>query len=121
MNERDNLTEWFHELADNSHEELLRLASSEAIAKLQAHVARSTPEFPLPDELSPHEFADAVLQFRRNESAWNRATQAALFKADDLHTDGRSAEAAGSLEDFASTCPWALFKEVALNQATHYR
>lgn len=121
MTERDSLTEWFHELASHSHDELLRLASPDAIAKLQVHVAWSTPEYPLPAELSPKEFADAVLEFRRNESAWNRATQSALFAADELYNGGDSAAAASELEAFASSCPWALFKEVALNQATHYR
>lgn len=120
MTDRDSLTEWFHALADQPHGELLRLASPKAIAKFRAHVARSTPGHPLPDELSASEFAEAVVEFRRNESAWNRATMAAMIKADDMFKTGRTTEAAASLEAFANSCPWALFKEAALNQANHY-
>lgn len=121
MTERDSLTEWFHELAEHSHDELLKLSSPENISQLQVHVTRSTPEYPLPDRLSASEFAEAVANFRRNESAWNRATMAAIFRADDLFKAGCKAEAAESLEAFAASCPWALFQEAALNQSTHYR
>jgi hypothetical protein len=121
MTDRDSLTEWFHALADQPHEELLRLGSPETIAQFRTHVARSTPGHPLPGELNASEFAEAVVEFRRNESAWNRATMAAIIKADDLFNSGKTAEAAESLKAFAASCPWALFKEAALNQATHYR
>ncbi len=121
MTERDSLTEWFHELAELQNEELLVLASSENIEKLQKHVARSTPAYLLPDRLSAGEFAEAVIEFRRNESSWNRATMAALIKAEDLFKAGNKAQAAESLVAFAASCPWVLFQEVALNQATHYR
>jgi len=121
MTERDSLTEWFHELAEHSHEELRELASPENIEQLQKHVARSTPEHLLPDQLNASEFASAVVEFRRNESAWNRATMTALIKADDLFKAGHKAQAAESLKEFATSCPWTLFQEVVLNQTTHYR
>jgi len=121
MTDRDSLTEWFHELAAHTHEELLALASPKNVGQLQRHVARSTPEYPLLGELSASEFAEAVSEFRQNESAWNRATMAALIKADEMFKADRKEEAAESLEAFAASCPWALFQEAALNQATHYR
>jgi hypothetical protein len=121
MTERDSLTEWFHELATHTHEELLTLASPENIEQLKRHVAKSTPEYPLPDGISAIEFAEAVSEFRRNESAWNRATMAALIQADEMFKADRKEEAAESLEAFAASCPWALFQEAVLNQATHYR
>lgn len=121
MTDRDSLTEWFHALAEHPHDELIELASSENIEQFQKHVARSTPKYPLPAALSASEFAEAVFRLRRNESAWNKAAMAALIKADDLSKAGFVAEAVKSLEAFASSCPWALFKEVALNQATNYK
>jgi hypothetical protein len=45
----------------------------------------------------------------------------ALIKADDLFKAGCVTEAVEVLHTFASSCPWSLFKEVALDQATHYR
>lgn len=121
MPERDSLTEWFHSLAERPDNELVRLASPENIAQLQMHVSLSTPDYPLPDALSSIEFAQAIVEFRRNESAWNKATMAAIIQAEDLVEAGGNAKAAALLEAFAASCPWALFKEVALNQATHYR
>jgi hypothetical protein len=120
MTERDSLTNWFHSLADNPLDELVALASQANIELLRIHVSRSTPDYPLPAALGPSEFAEAVIALRQNESSWNRATMDALIKADDLFKAGRIAEAAESLQVFASSCPWSLFKEAALNQATHY-
>ena len=120
MTQRDGLTEWFHALAEHPEDELVKLASPENIAQLQMHVALSTPGYPLPVALSPGEFAEAVVEFRRNESAWNRATMTAIIEAEDLFKAGYNAKAAASLQAFAASCPWALFKEVALHQALHY-
>jgi hypothetical protein len=121
MTERDALTDWFHSLAENSADALLELASQENIDQLRLHVARSTPRYPLPEALDPKQFAEAVLAFRESESSWNRATMKALIKADDLFKAGCVTEAAEVLHAFASSCPWSLFKEVVLDQATHYR
>lgn len=121
MAERDSLTDWFHALAEHSADALVGLATDENIALLRLHISRSTPDYPLPEQFEATEFAKAVTTFRENESAWNRAVMAALIKADDLFKAGSISEAAETLHAFASSCPWALFKEVALNQATHYR
>lgn len=121
MTKQDSHTNWFHELALHQHDELLALASPENIVRLQMHAAISTPEYPLPKLLSAGEFAEAVIEFSRNETSWNRATMDAITKADDLFNTGCKAEAAETLEAFAASCPWALFKEVAIDQAAHYR
>ena len=121
MSERDSLTDWFHALAERSSDALVGLATVENIALLRLHVSRSTPDYPLPDTFETSDFAEAVVNFRESESAWNRAVMAALIKADDLFHEGSISEAAETLHAFAASCPWALFKGVALNQATHYR
>ena len=120
MKERDSLTDWFHALAENSFDALIRLASSENIDLLRLHVSRSTPEHLLPEALDASEFAETVAAFRKNERLWNHATMTAMIKSDGLYKAGRKAEAAEVLNAFSSSCPWSLFKEAALNQATHY-
>jgi hypothetical protein len=120
MAQRDGLTQWFHDLAEQPEDALIKLASPQNIAQLQTHVALNTPDYPLPSWLSPSEFAQAVVGFRHNESAWNKATMAAIIQADDLFKAGSTAKATALLEAFAASCPWALFKEAALDQATHY-
>lgn len=120
MTERDSLTGWFHSLAENTPDALATLASQKNIDLLRLHVSRSTPDYLLPETLEPSEFAETVLAFRQNESSWNRATMAALIKADDLFKAGSAIAASESLKAFAASCPWSLFKEAALNQATHY-
>jgi hypothetical protein len=121
MSKRDSLTDWFHALAEHPADALAGLATSENIALLQLHVSRSTPDYPLPETIEATEFAETVITFRKNESAWNHAVMAALIKADELFKAGSISEAAETLFAFAASCPWSLFKEVALNQATHYR
>lgn len=120
MTEKDDLTEWFHEMALHTHEELIVLASWENMGCLQRHIARCIPEYPLSDELNVIEFADAVHEFSRNESARNKATMAALIEADEMFKANGKEKAIEVLKAFASSCPWVLFQEAALNQATHY-
>ncbi|NTV95676.1 MAG: hypothetical protein HGA75_09700 [Thiobacillus sp.] len=117
---RDSLTEWFHELAKLSEEELRAEASPENIDMLRLHIERSVPAYALPAEISKDEFAESVQEFRRNESSWNRAVMASLVKAGDLFNEGLAYEAVDELHRFAASCPWALFQEVALNQAALY-
>lgn len=121
LTERDSLTDWFHALSGQSHDQLLKLASPETIAKFRLHATRSVPSHPLPDDLSASAFAEAVAEIRQNERAWNQATMAALAEADDLFNAGDSDKAVTALEAFAACCPWVLFQEVALDQASHYR
>ena len=121
MSERDSLTDWFHALSEHPPEALVGLATSENIALLRLHISRCTPDYPLPETIEATDFAEAVITFRENESAWNQAVMAALVKADDLCKAGSISEAFETLQAFAASCPRSLFKEVALNQATHYR
>ena len=121
MNERDALIEWFHALSSHSSSELENLASLENIELLRIHIDRSIPEYSLPSEFEPSEFSEAVASFRQSESSWNRATQLAIVKADDLFKAGHADEAARSLRAFAASCPWLVFKEAALNQADYFR
>jgi hypothetical protein len=117
---RDSLTEWFHQLASLEHSELVQKASIDNQEKLRLHIERSVLECEIPTGLTEQQFANTVLDFRKNESAWNHAVMASLIKADELFKEGLAGEAVSELHRFASSCPWALFREVALNQATHY-
>lgn len=119
--DRDSLTEWFHELAKLGQNELRDQVSSNNLDKLRAHIERSVPEYGLPSDLTKERFAEVVHELRKNESAWNRAAMASLIKADDLFKDGLAYEAVQELHSFAASCPWSLFKEAALNQATQYQ
>jgi hypothetical protein len=121
MAELDDLTAWFHALAELPHDELIRQASPDTISRLQTHAARNILGYPIRSAMNPEDFAATVLALRHSEGSWNRATMAAILKAEDLHNAGQKAEAAASLEAFAKTCPWLLFQEVALDQGSHYK
>jgi hypothetical protein len=73
-----------------------------------------------PSGLSHDDLFQAVSDLRGNEQGWNRALQAALIEADDLHKAGSGTQAADSLLKFSTQCPWRLFKQVAEDQATCY-
>lgn len=119
--DRDGLTEWFHALAKLGYEEICDQATRENIDKLSLHIQRSVPEYSLPSDLTTEQFAEAVHELRKNESVWNQATMASLIRADDLFKVGLVHEAVQELHRFAASCPWALFKEAALNQSTRYQ
>ena len=120
MPDRNALTEWFHDLAGKSAEDLKHASSPANLDKLRAHISLSLPDCSPPDDLKGERFAEVVLQLRANEIAWNQATMAALIKADDLFKNGQASEARSELQAFAANCPWSLFKEVALDQAMNY-
>ncbi|MBW8330199.1 MAG: hypothetical protein K0M48_13920 [Thiobacillus sp.] len=119
--DRDSLTEWFHELANLSQDEIRDQATPANLDTLRLHIQRSVPECSLPPDLTREQFAEVVYEFRKNEKSWNQATMASLIRADDLFKEGLVHEAVQELHRFAASCPWSLFKEVALNQATYYQ
>jgi hypothetical protein len=81
----------------------------ENIGQLQRHVARSTLEWPLSNEPSVGEIAEAVSDWWRNEGAWNRATMAALIKAEETFKSDRKEDAAKSLDAFPCAMPLGSF------------
>jgi len=116
-----DLTEWFNELARKERDCLLREATPANLDKLRLHIATSLPDFVPPADLKSEQFSDYVFEMCANEKAWNQATMIAVIKADDLFKQGLASDSRAALLDFAATCPWSAFKEVALNQATNYQ
>jgi hypothetical protein len=117
----DDQTEWFHRLAALPEEELRALAPTSERENLIGFIRAQLPGTSLPELVEPQAFAEAVTTLRANERKWNQALQRALIEADDLAKERRRAEAKELLVNFASGCPWALFKEVAENQASWYQ
>lgn len=116
----DAQVEWFHNLAALPEAEL-RIAANSGLQQLFAEfVAAHLPGHSPPAELSPQEFASAVSHLRANERRWNRALQWAIIEADDHSKRQESGQAVRLLQAFAAQCPWARFREVAMNQSTYY-
>jgi hypothetical protein len=112
--------EWFHQFAAQSLSELASQASDvncEAFAQL---VKTCLPGHSPPEGHSPKEFAATVQELRVNEHQWNQALCSALVQADDLLKSEGWQAAASKLEAFADSCPWKLFREVAIDQAANY-
>jgi hypothetical protein len=117
----DDHIEWFHMLAALPEEELRALAPTSARENLIGFIRAQLPGTTLPELVEPQAFAEAVTALRANERKWNQSLQRALIEADDLARERRRTEAKELLVNFASGCPWALFKEVAENQASWYQ
>lgn len=108
---------WFHQLAELDRDEIARRCSPENLARLQDHLALCLQGAEPPGIMEPAQFAETVLDLRSNERDWNRATMAAIIRADDLMLAGQTEEAVQVLLAFAASCPWTLFRETAKNQA----
>jgi hypothetical protein len=117
----DDQIEWFHTLAALPEEELRALAPTSERESFIAFIRAQLPGTSLPQLEEPQAFAAAVTTLRANERRWNQALSRALIEADDLARERRRMEARELLLNFASGCPWALFKEVAENQASWYQ
>jgi hypothetical protein len=114
-------TEWFHEFAKQSVDQIA-LQANEANRSLFARYATtSLPNHSPPEGQSPEEFARTVHELRENERQWNRALMSALIKSDDLYKAKDRKGAISVLESFAASCPWELFQEVARDQAFNYK
>lgn len=111
--------EWFHQLAALPKGELLAWAGTESVSDLAEFVRNHVADCSVPERAPPREIVAFVVGLRGNEREWNRALQAALIRADDIKETSRD-EAKQVLQAFAVDCPWALFKEVAVDQASWY-
>ena len=109
---------WFHGFAALDRDEIARLWTPEIERRLIDHVALCLTGVEMPGVRAPEQFAEMVLDLRSNEGDWNRATMAAIVRADDLVLAGQTEEAVQVLHAFASSSPWVLFREVALDQAS---
>lgn len=116
---RDDQVEWFHQLAALSEGELLAWAGTDYVSDLAEFVRNHVADYSIPERATPREIVALVVGLRGNEREWNHALQAALIRADDVKDTSRS-EAKQVLRAFAVNCPWVLFKEVAVNQASWY-
>ena len=114
-------TDWFHQFAEQSVDQLALQANEKNRALFALYVATSLPNHTPPESQPPEEFARTVRELRENESQWNRALMSALIKADDLFKAQEWQSAISTLESFAESCPWKLFQEVARDQSVHYR
>ena len=112
--------EWFHQLAALPPDQLA-LQASEANQSAFANLVKvCLPDHSAPVGQSAETFASTVLALRENERQWNRALSSALIQADDLHKSQGWQGAVTTLEAFAKSCPWKLFREVARDQANNY-
>lgn len=114
-------TEWFHEFAKQSLDQLALQATEENRALFSQYVNSSLPKHTPPSDQAPEEFAHAVIELRENERQWNQALMSALVRADDHHRAQDWQSAVAALQSFAESCPWKLFAEVAQDQACNYK
>ena len=114
-------TEWFHEFAKQSINQIALQANEANRAMFASYVATSLPNHGVPDDQPPEEFARTVHELLENEKQWNRALMSALIKSDDLYKSKDRKSAVSVLESFAASCPWQLFQEVAHDQASNYK
>lgn len=69
---------------------------------------------------SADEFAQCVLDLRKNEKAWSRALGELLLKTREQFDAGLADEAKESLRQFRGDCPWRLFAEIADTQVHNF-
>jgi hypothetical protein len=116
--DRDSQFEWFRAVV-----QVLRAQGGSAVSDalrdgLQRFTASNLPGYEFPAELDRDAFVGEALRLKDNDSSWNKALQSALVAAFDKATLGEHCNAAQTLEHFASSCPWALYSEVARNEAS---
>ena len=116
----DDQVGWFHDLAAGLPSGGDRVFDSQVRASLNTFIGTHLPDHAWPDGMDDNELADAIGQLRENESSWNRALQSAIIVADGRFREGSPVRAQKALTDFAATCPWKLFAQIALDQSTHY-
>jgi hypothetical protein len=116
---RDDQVEWFHQLAALSEGELLAWAGTDYVSDLAEFVRNHVADYSVPERATSRQIVAFVVGLRGNEREWNHALQAALIQAEYVKDTSRS-EAKQVLNAFAVNCPWVLFKEVAVNQASWY-
>ena len=114
-------TEWFHEFAKQSTDQIALQASEANRALFERFATSSLPDHRPAEGQSPEEFARTVHELRENERPWNRALMSALIKSDDLYKSKDWKSGISPLESFAESCPWVLFQEVARDQASNYK
>jgi hypothetical protein len=93
------------------------VVSDELRDGLQRFITTNLPGHTFPAALDQEAFVVAALKLKDNDSSWNKALQSALVTAYDKAESGEHYEAAQALEAFATSCPWALYSEVAGNEA----
>ncbi|NWK44630.1 hypothetical protein [Ralstonia pickettii] len=69
---------------------------------------------------SADEFAQCVLDLRKNEKAWSRALGELLLKTYEQFDAGLADEAKESLRQFRGDCPWRLFADIADTQVHNF-
>lgn len=116
----DDQVQWFHSLAELPDDELSLWASSTNGTDFISFVQLHLPSVGVPKFAGPQEIVSSVRSLRENERAWNHALMRVLIEADDLYKQQALPEAQALLLNFATECPWRLFKEVAENQVSHY-
>ena len=118
--DRDEQVEWFHDLASLVEAGRVNLGELVLRTEISEFVTQHLPSHTLPVGMTDAECMNAVRILRENESSWNRALMRAISEACDLAASGEPQRAAEDLRAFASICPWVLFAEVAMNQASHF-
>jgi len=117
--ELDLQVEWFHQLAVDAIAE--RIVVDEAMRmSLTLFLETHLPGHSMSSQESDSELIRAIVELRKNETAWNQALQRAIIQADDTFREGESKKAAEVLNRFSYECPWTLFSRVARNQASNY-
>jgi hypothetical protein len=119
--DRSDQFEWFHALAKTIEAGTLSVSAVALTREVAEFVAQHLPGYAFPLTSTDVEFIEAVRTLRENEKAWNRRLMQTLIEADDQAKAGSTQIAAESLRNFAANCPWALFAEVATNQARHFQ
>ena len=113
--------EWFHQFAKQTMDRLTLQATEENCLLFEQYVIASLPNHRPPFGQSPEQFADAVVKLRDNERQWNQGLMSAMVAADDLYQSKDWQGAYATLVTFAASCPWQLFRDVALTQADNYQ
>ena len=116
---RDGQFEWFRTVVQQ-----LRTTGVGAVTVALRQDMGRFAESNLPGHAFPHlesdeEFVEQVLKLKDNDLVWNKALQTTLLRSYDFEAPTARENSVRELNEFAATCPWALYAEIARFRAEH--
>jgi hypothetical protein len=116
----DELSGRWHVFADQSLEVIALNYNEHGIGLINEVLTRNLAHTEATQFESASEFAQYVIDLRKNEQAWSRYLGDTIIRAQALIDAKNSSQAIAVLTNFISICPWHHFTEIAKVQKQNF-